>query len=125
MSDDTPLSGAAVPWYTSAVQRAQLSTAIAGLVALSPKLGNLIGVHSSAQAAQWVESIAGIYAVAAPLVGMLWRARSKLQPLTLTQARADVHPATIAAIASPEVTQPPLASPAQPAPTPQPSGAVK
>jgi hypothetical protein len=114
MTDDTPapLPGAAVPWYTSAVQRAQLTTAIAGLVALSPKIGNLIGVHSSAEAAQWVESIAGIYGVAAPLIGMLWRARSKLQPLTLTQARADVHPATLAAAAPPSFTRPD--SPAQP-----------
>jgi hypothetical protein len=116
MTDDTDtqpaaLPGAAAPWYQSAVQKAQVSTAVAALVALSPKLGNLIGVHSSVEAAAWVETVAGIYAVASPLVGILWRARSKLQPLTLTRARAEVHPATIAAIAKadavPLVPQPP------------------
>jgi hypothetical protein len=91
------LPGAAAPWYTSAVQRAQLSTAIGAVVALSPRLGALIGIKTSADAAAWVECLAGTFTVIAPIAGMVWRAVSKLQPLTWTRAKADTHPGTIAA----------------------------
>jgi hypothetical protein len=97
MSDPTTLPGAAAPWYTSAVQKAQLTTAIGALIALSPKLGTLIGIKTPADIAMWVESLAGAFTVGAPIFGMIKRALSKLQPLTLTQAKADAHPATIAA----------------------------
>jgi hypothetical protein len=119
------LPGAAAPWYTSAVQRAQLSTAVGALVALSPKLGTLIGVQTSAQAAMWVESVAGAFTVIAPILGMIWRAVSKLQPLTLTRGNADVHPATIAAERAAAVITPvfpvtPGVSHAPPPPPPAP-----
>lgn len=91
------VAGAAVPWYQSPVQRAQVVAMVSALVALSPKLGKLIGVNTPADAAVWVETVFGFITLVAPIVGTIWRARSKLQPLTLTQAKADVHPATIAA----------------------------
>jgi hypothetical protein len=98
MSAPTPLPVLpSIPWYQSAVQRAQLSTAIGGLVALSPKIGNLIGVHTSDQAAAWVESVAGAFTVLAPIIGMFWRAFSKIQPLAWSKRLAAKHPANIAA----------------------------
>ena len=124
-NDPTALPGAAAPWYTSAVQKAQLTTSIGALVALSPKLGSLIGVKTSAEAAVWVESVAGAFTVIAPIAGMIWRALSKLQPLTWTKAKAEVHPATIAAEAAASaphvatvdpITQPVPAKPPTPVP---------
>jgi predicted lipid-binding transport protein (Tim44 family) len=87
----------AVPWYQSKVQISQVAALVSAGVALSPKLGKLIGVNTPAEAMIWVETVFGFIALVAPILGTIWRAKSKLQPLTFTQAAADVHPATIAA----------------------------
>lgn len=87
----------AVPWYQSSVQKAQVAAAVSALVALSPKIGQALGIATPAAAAAWVETIFGAITLIAPIVGSILRARSALQPLTLTQGKADVHPATIAA----------------------------
>jgi len=42
----------------------------------------------------------------APLIGTIVRSRSKVQPITLTQGNADVHPATIAAERAAAITTP-------------------
>jgi hypothetical protein len=90
-------SGPAVPWYESKVQIAQVTALISAIVAMFPKVGTYIGITTATQVAPWVETVFGFIALAAPLVGTVLRAKSKYQPLTLTQAGADSHPATIAA----------------------------
>lgn len=90
----------AAPWYTSPVQKANIAGAIAALVTLSPKLGQVLGIASPGAAATWVETVFGFITLVAPILGGIWRARSKLQPLTLTQKAADAHPANIAAAAA-------------------------
>jgi len=108
MNTPTPvppvLPGAAAPWYTSSVQIAHIVTALSALIALSPRIGNAIatlmgstGPVTNAALQTWVETLGGIVAFISPIVGSFFRAHSKLQPLTLTQGNADVHPATIAA----------------------------
>jgi hypothetical protein len=108
----TTLAGAAAPWYTSSVQKAQIVSIVSALVALSPKAGKLIGVNTPAEAAVWVETVFGFITLVAPILGSIWRARSKLQPLTLTKGNAEVHPATLAAeavaAAAPPVFVPPV-----------------
>lgn len=90
----------AAPWYTSPVQKAQVVAIVSALVALSPKIGQVLGIANPGQAAAWVETVFGFIALVAPILGSIWRARSKLQPLTLTQKAADAHPANIAAAAA-------------------------
>lgn len=101
-------SQAAVPWYQSAVQKAQIAAALSAVVALSPKAGQVLGITNASQASAYVETFFGLAAVFAPLIGSVLRARSKIQPLTLTKAAAEVHPATLAAKAA---QQPPSATP--------------
>jgi hypothetical protein len=91
----TPTVGA-IPWYKSPQQIGLVTTALSAAIALFPKLGPLIGVSTPAEATVWVQTIFGFIALVAPLVGSVVRARSTLQPLTLTQGNADVHPATLA-----------------------------
>lgn len=115
----------AIPWYQSPVQKAQIASLLAALVALSPKIGQVIGISTPGAAAAWVENIFGAITLLAPLIGTILRARSKLQPLTLTQGKADVHPATIAAERAAAVSTPvfpatgvPHAPPPPPPPAP-------
>lgn len=119
MSTPNPLpvvtvTAAAAPWYTSPVQKAQVVAAVSALVALSPKLGKLIGVNTHTEAAAWVETIFGFITLVAPILGALWRARSQLQPLTLTQAKADAHPATIAVVTAQAAAATPVPLPGVP-----------
>lgn len=115
MTDDTTVTvtQAAVPWYTSPVQRAQVTAALSALVALSPKLGKLIGINTPADTEAWVEGVFGAITLLAPIAGTIWRARSQLQPLTLTKAGAAAHPATVAVTAN-IPTAAPAASSTQP-----------
>jgi hypothetical protein len=84
-----------IPWYQSPVQRAQVTAAVSAVIALFPKVGGLIGVKTPDDIAVWVESVFGAVTVAAPILGAIWRAKSKLQPLTLTKAAAAAHPAAV------------------------------
>lgn len=95
MSDTpvVPLPGVPTPWYTSQVQKAQVVSAITALIALFPKAGALVGIKTPDQVAIWVESIFGIATLAAPIVGIIWRAASRLQPLTWTKKAAAAAPA--------------------------------
>jgi hypothetical protein len=95
--DDTPPNGAAAPWYESKVQIAQVTALVSALIAMFPKVGNYLGITTPSQVAPWVETIFSFIALAAPLIGAILRAKSNYQPLTLTRAAADNHPATIAA----------------------------
>lgn len=111
----------AVPWYTSPVQKAQITAAVSAFLALSPKVGNWLGWKTPIDVQVGMETVFGFITFIAPIMGSLWRAKSALQPLTLTQAKADAHPATIAAVSS--TTQGPVH--AQPPPNaPAPAGAA-
>jgi hypothetical protein len=117
MSTPIPVSAPALPWYQSPVQKAQVVAAVSALVALSPKIGSLVGIKTPAEASAWVESLFGAITFIAPILGTIWRARSALQPLTLTKAGAAAHPATVAAtVAAMPVSQPaaPAVDPTKP-----------
>jgi hypothetical protein len=86
-------------------------TLVSALAAISPKVANTFGLTSLAAIQTAVESIFGTIAVLAPVLGTIWRARSNLQPLTLTKASAAAHPATVsAAVAAMPISQAPAAA---------------
>lgn len=87
----------AIPWYKSQVQISQVAALVSAAIALSPKLGTLIGVKTPADVEAWVTTVFGIFALAAPIIGTVFRAKSAIQPLTITQSAADAHPATVQA----------------------------
>jgi hypothetical protein len=101
MSTPDPVpSAAAAPWYTSKVQIAQITALISAAAAMFPKIAAKFGLAQPADVQVAVETTFGFIAIAAPVLGTIWRAKSTIQPLTLTRAAAAVHPATIAAAAA-------------------------
>lgn len=86
----------AIPWYSSPVQIAQVTSAVSALIALFPKLGQALGWTSPSDISTGVTTIFGVIATAAAIYGSIKRASSPIQPLTLTQTSADVHPNTVA-----------------------------
>lgn len=97
MTDGDPNTVGAVPWYQSKVQIAQITSLVSAFIALFPKIGAALGLKTSDEINTTITTVFAFIAVAAPLVGTIFRAKSTIQPLTLTQAKADVHPATVAA----------------------------
>jgi microcystin-dependent protein len=87
----------AIPWYKSPQTIGLVTTAVAALVALFPKVGQALGLTSPGAISTAVSNVAGFIALIAPIVGTVVRAKSKVQPVTLTQARADDNPATVVA----------------------------
>lgn len=83
----------AEPWYTSAVQKAQVVAFLSTLLALFPQVTAKYHITSD-QVSTAVTLIFGVLAGVAGLIGIGKRAASSIQPLTLTQAKADSHPAT-------------------------------
>jgi hypothetical protein len=108
---------AAIPWYKSPQTIGLITTFVAAAVALFPKVGTALGLTSPTAIATAVENGAGVVALIAPFVGVVVRSMQKTgQPITLTQAGADAHPATLAAeaaAANPSMVVPPD-HPAQP-----------
>jgi len=86
----------AIPWYRSPQQIGLVTTAVSALVAIFPKIGQLLGWSSPGDIANGVTAVFGAIAIIAPIIGTFIRAKSTVQPLTLTQAAAEVHPNTIA-----------------------------
>jgi hypothetical protein len=84
----------ALPWYKSPVQVAQVATFLSAAIALFPKLGTMLGVTTPTDVTNFVQTVFGAIALIAPIVGTVLRARSKIQPLTLSQSSADNHPST-------------------------------
>jgi hypothetical protein len=103
ITDPITLPGAAAPWYTSSVQIAQVVTAVSALVAIFPKIASTFGLTSLDKIQATVTAVFGTIAFLAPIIGIAYRAVSKLQPLTLTKGSAEAHPATIAAVAAADV----------------------
>jgi hypothetical protein len=85
-------------WYRSPVQIAQITSAISAVIAIFPKLGQLLGMTTPGEISNTVTVIFGAISIIAPVYGSIKRAASKIQPLTLTQEGADVHPNTLANI---------------------------
>lgn len=96
MADGDPQTLGAAPWYKSPVQIAQVTSLLSALVAMCPRVGVVLGLNSPNDVSNAVTTVFAFIAIAAPLVGTVLRARSTIQPLTLTQASADNHPATVA-----------------------------
>ena len=116
MTDNNPIvpvPGVAIPWYRSPVQQAQAVSAVTALIALFPKVGAVLGIHTPDQVAIWVESVFGIATLLAPIVGIIWRAGAQLQPLTWTKKAAAAAPAI------PIQATPPVVVSAQPNPPPK------
>lgn len=86
----------AIPWYRSPQQIGLVTTAVSALIALFPKLGQMLGWTSPTDVSAGVTSVFGVIAVIAPIIGTFIRAKSTVQPLTLTKAAAEVHPNTVA-----------------------------
>ena len=88
-----------IPWYKSPVQVAQVATAISALIAVFPRVGNWLGLTSPTAVNDAVTAVFGVIALVAPVVGTVLRAKSPIQPLTLTQTSADakITPETAAA----------------------------
>jgi hypothetical protein len=86
----------ALPWYKSPQTIGLVTTAVSAFIALSPKLGTLLGLNSPTAVENAVTVVFGFIAFVAPVIGTIVRSNSKLQPITLTQAAADAHPASVA-----------------------------
>lgn len=98
---DEPIAPA-IPWYSSPVQIAQTASAISTFVALFPKsqIVLALGLSDPTVVTNDVTYAFGTCAFIAAVIGMIARSRSKIQPVTLTQKKADEHPNTIAANAA-------------------------
>ena len=87
----------AIPWYKSPQTLGLITTFVAAAVALFPKAGAALGLNSPTAISTAVSNVAGVIALLAPVVGTIFRVKSDVQPITLTQAAADSHPVTVAA----------------------------
>jgi len=93
------ITAGAIPFYKSPQEIGLVTTVLSGLIALFPRIGAALGHPTQAETALLVQNVFGTIALLAPLVLAIHRARSPLQPLTLTPAAAEVHPATLTAAA--------------------------
>lgn len=84
----------AIPFYKSPVYIGAVVTILSTIASLSPKLAAILGNPDAIS--QSVTSIFSVIALGAGLFTAVKRKNSTVQPLTLTQGGADVHPATLA-----------------------------
>lgn len=91
----------AIPWYKSPILISQIVTVVSTITAIEPKVATSLGLTSVDAINQTVTAVFGVIAVIATAYGAVKRVTSPLQPLTLTQAGADIHPATIASQLAP------------------------
>jgi formylmethanofuran:tetrahydromethanopterin formyltransferase len=94
----SPVTAGAIPWYKSPQQIGLVTTAVSAAVALFPKLGQALGLSSATAVSDAVTNIFGVIALVAPVVGSFIRAKSKVQPLTMTQSGADANSSTVAVL---------------------------
>jgi hypothetical protein len=88
-----PLPGVSAVWTASPVQISQAISAGTAALALFPKALAVFGIKTPADVALGVELVFGIATLVAPIVGMVWRAASRLQPLTWSKKAAAAAPA--------------------------------
>jgi hypothetical protein len=111
MADENQVQLDAIPWYKSPQFVAHTTAMISAAIALSPKIVAWVGTHlgidlSTPAAIQaTVETVFGFIALIAPSVGAMLRARSKIQPLVISQKKADVvnAPAAIDPPSTPKI----------------------
>lgn len=101
-----PNTVGATPWYKSSVQISLIASFVSAFIALFPKVGATLGLNTSDEVNSAVTTVFSFIAIIAPVVGGVFRAKSTIQPLTLTQAKADNHPATVVAEANAEAKKP-------------------
>jgi len=77
-----------IPWYKSPQMIAMVTSAVSAIIALFPKIGTMLGLTSATQVSDAITNIFSAIAIFAPIVASVLRARSTIQPLTLTQAKA-------------------------------------
>lgn len=116
-----PQTVGALPWYKSPVQISLVVTILSAVIAAFPKVGQALGLTAPGAIETVVQNVFAVIAVVAPIVGSFKRANSTVQPLTLTAAGAESHPATIEA-SEPHVI--PVLQPAAPASTADASAAM-
>lgn len=93
-------TNAALPWYRSPVYISQIVTIVSTLTALFPKAASLLGLSTPESVQTTIEALFTIIALGSGVVGEVKRRNSVVQPITLTQAAADDHPVTVAAVAA-------------------------
>jgi hypothetical protein len=88
---------AAIPFYKSPQTIGLVTTFVSAAIALYPKAGQLLGLNAPGAVERAVTTVFAFIALLAPLIGVIVRTKSTVQPITLTQAAADAHPVTQAA----------------------------
>lgn len=99
----------AIPWYRSPVVIAQVSAAASAIVAVLPKndLITSLGLADPRQVASDVNTVFALIAGVASIVGVIVRAHSRVQPVTVTQIGASCHPNTLAVEAAKQACEKP------------------
>ncbi len=87
----------AAPWYTSAVYKGIAVSMATGVAGYLPGLFRWLGWTSPEAIHSGIELLFQGAALIAAGYALRKRTTSSIQPLTLTQAKADAHPATAVA----------------------------
>lgn len=91
-----PVTTGAIPWYKSAQEITNVTTALSAAIAIFPKIGQWLGITNLSDTGVLVTNAFGVAAFVVPLIGARVRWTSKVQPLTGTASGAADHPATVA-----------------------------
>lgn len=83
----------AIPWYRSPVYIGAIVTILSTLASLAPKTFSTLGLTSPDSISHTVDTVFQFIALGAAVFTAYKRSNSTVQPLTLTQAAADAHPA--------------------------------
>jgi len=82
----------ALPFYKSPVYIGAIVTILSTLASLAPKTFTALGLTSPDAISHTVDTVFQLIALGAGAFTAYKRSSSTIQPLTLTQASADVHP---------------------------------
>lgn len=82
---------AAIPWYRSPVYIGAVVTVVSSLASVAPKAATELGLTSSDAISHLVDTVFGVVTVASGAYTAYKRSKSPVQPITMTQARADNH----------------------------------
>lgn len=85
----------AIPFYKSPQTLGLITTFVSLSIAAFPKLGVGLGLTSPDTISAAVQNVMEVIGLVAAGLGTVYRVKSDVQPITLTQAAANVHPATI------------------------------
>jgi hypothetical protein len=93
-----PVTAGAIPWYKSPIYIAAMTTVLGAIATLYPKAAAVIGINTPLGQTAFIELAGGLVTLAGGGVIWVMRQINKGQPITLTQAAANVHPSTIAVV---------------------------